>query len=170
MQFTIRPATADDIPTLRDLAERTWRVSYAAMLMPEQIDYMLVWMYAPEQIAREMQEGVAWELALVDGEPAGFFSLTIDEAHRAKLNKLYVLPDLQGQGFGRTLLARAEELATEYGAREIWLQVNKGNERARATYERAGYTIERADVFDIGGGFVMDDFIMRRTLAPRSAA
>jgi ribosomal protein S18 acetylase RimI-like enzyme len=170
MQFTIRPACADDIPALRTLAERTWRVSYAALLTPAQIDYMLAWMYAPEQIARELREGVAWELALAESEPAGFFSLTLDEGPRAKLNKLYVLPELQGQGLGRALLARAEELAAARGAREMWLQVNKRNERARATYERAGYTIERADVFDIGGGFVMDDFIMRRTLPPRSAA
>ncbi len=165
MQFTIRPAGEGDIPALRALAERIWRVSYVEMLTPEQIDYMLVWMYAPEQIASEMRAGVIWEMALVEGGPAGFFSLTLDEDRRAKLNKLYVLPELQGRGFGRALLARATEAAAGLGAREIWLQVNKRNERARAMYERAGYVIERADVFDIGGGFVMDDFILRRELA-----
>ncbi len=170
IQFTIRPAGADDIPALRALAERIWRVSYAEMLSPAQMDYMLVWMYAPEQIAWEMGAGVVWEMAFVDGAPAGFFSLTLDEGLRAKLNKLYVLPEIQGLGLGRALLAWAEELAATSGAREIWLQVNKSNERARKTYERAGYTIERADVFDIGGGFVMDDFIMCRVLPPRSAA
>jgi len=31
------------------------RESYAAMLTPEQMDYMLAWMYGPETIARELR-------------------------------------------------------------------------------------------------------------------
>ena len=140
------------------------------MLSPEQLEYMLAWMYAPVRIEQEIREGVAWEMAFVAGELAGFFSLTFEEGSRAKLNKLYVIPELQGQGVGRALLVRAEELAVDGGASAIWLQVNKRNERARSTYERAGYTIERAHVFDIGRGFFMDDFIMSRALPARSAA
>ena len=160
----IRAAIEADIPTLRALAERTWRVSYAGMITPGQIDYMLAWMYAPEQIARELRGGVAWELALVDDAPAGFFSLTLENGGRAKLNKLYVAPERQRRGIGAALLQRAETVAAECGAREVWLQVNKRNEGARRMYERAGYAVESAAVFEIGGGFVMDDFLLRREL------
>lgn len=161
-----RPATTADIPVLRELAEQVWRVSYATMIPPEQIDYMLEWMYGAGQIAREMEEGVAWELALSDDRPIGFFSLGLEEPARAKLHKLYVLPERQGAGLGQALLARAQALAAARGASEICLQVNKRNTRAIRAYERAGYVVERSAVFDIGQGFVMDDFIMRRALLP----
>ena len=161
-----RPATPADIPVLRELAEQVWRVSYATMIPPEQIDYMLEWMYGAGQIARELAEGVAWELAFVDDRPTGFFSIGFEEPARAKLHKLYVLPERQGAGFGQALLARAHTLAASRGASEIWLQVNKRNTRAIRAYERAGYVVERSAVFDIGRGFVMDDFIMHRALLP----
>jgi RimJ/RimL family protein N-acetyltransferase len=40
--------------------------------------------------------------------------------------------------------------------------VNKRNEPAIAAYLKAGFRIEKEAVFDIGGGFVMDDFLMVR--------
>ncbi len=170
LPFTTRPATADDIPLLRGLAEQIWRVSYAAMITPEQIDYMLGWMYSPAQIALELGEGVAWEVALAEGEPAGFFSVSFQEPARAKLQRMYLLPERQGAGLGQALLARVQELAASRGAAEVWLQVNKQNARAIRAYERAGYVVERSAVFEIGHGFVMDDFIMQRALTPRPAA
>jgi ribosomal protein S18 acetylase RimI-like enzyme len=163
--LAIRSASEAEIPTLRALAERIWRVSYAEMITPAQIDYMLEWMYAPETIAREMAEGVVWETAWLDGEMVGFHSCTLDTAEqRLKLNKLYLLPELQGFGLGQQLLERVHALAAQHGARQVWLQVNKNNARAIRAYERAGYRAERSAVFDIGGGFVMDDFIMTRTI------
>ncbi len=161
--LSTRAATEAAIPLLCELAERTWRVSYAEMLTAAQIDYMLAWMYSPEQIAKELREGVVWELALNEGQPVGFLSLAFI-GPQAKLNKLYVLPEWQGRGFGSALLRRVEEIAAAREAQEIWLQVNKRNERARRAYERAGYTVAREAVFDIGGGFVMDDFLLRRDL------
>lgn len=168
VSLNIRAAVETDIPLLRDLAERTWRSSYADILTTEQMDYMLGWMYAPEQIVQELRDGVFWELAESDGAPVAFLSLTL-KAEEAKLNKLYVLPEHQGRGIGGELLRHIETLAASRGARSIWLQVNKQNERARRAYEHAGYRVERAAVFDIGGGFVMDDFILRRELRPATA-
>lgn len=170
ISLATRPATADDIPLLRDLAERIWRVSYAEMISREQIDFMLGWMYGPQQIAKELGDGVAWEIAIAEGQPIGFFAVGFEEPSRAKLHKLYLLPERQGAGFGQALLERAHEVAAARGACEIWLQVNKGNTRAIRAYERAGYMVERSAVFDIGHGFVMDDFVMHRALTSRPAA
>ncbi len=106
-----------------------------------------------------------WESAWLDGEMIGFHSCTPEpKTQRVKLNKLYVLAELQGQGLGRQLLERVHALAAERDARQVWLQVNKRNTRAIRAYERAGYVVERSAVFDISGGFVMDDFIMTRAI------
>jgi len=163
--LAIRSAGVAEIPALRALAERIWRVSYAALLTPAQIDYMLGWMYSPETIAREMAEGTIWETAWLDEEMIGFHSCSPDSpSPRLKLNKLYLLPELQGLGLGQQLLDRVHTLAAQRGLRQVWLQVNKQNARAIRAYERAGYVVERSAVFDIGGGFVMDDFIMTRAV------
>ncbi len=161
--LAFRSASEAEIPTLRALAERIWRGSYAELLSVEQIDYMLDRMYAPEIIAHEMSEGTIWEMAWLDEELVGFHSCTLEaDTRRLKLSKLYLLPEKQRSGLGQQLLARVHELAAQHGAQEVWLQVNKGNVRAIRAYERAGYVVERAAIFDIGGGFVMDDFIMTR--------
>ena len=168
VSVNIRAAVESDTSLLRDLADRTWRASYADILTIAQMDYMLGWMDAPGQIAQELREGVVWEIGELEGAPVAFLSVTL-ECDEAKLNKLYVLPEHQGRGIGSGLLRHIEMLVASRGARSIWLQVNKQNERARRAYERAGYLIERAAVFDIGGGFVMDDFILRRELRPATA-
>ena len=43
--------------------------------------------------------------------------------------------------------------------RAVFLTVNKGNARAISVYERFGFKKIHAVVTDIGGGFVMDDYI-----------
>jgi ribosomal protein S18 acetylase RimI-like enzyme len=42
--------------------------------------------------------------------------------------------------------------------------VNKRNPGAISFYKAAGFTIAREAVFDIGSGFVMDDYIMEKRL------
>ena len=162
--FTFRSASECDAPLLRELAERIWRGSYAEMISPEQMAYMIEWMYSETVIRRELAEGVVWEIAERDGGAAGYCSLTIGADGVAKLNKLYLLPELQGRGLGQEMLVRVFALAAARGAVEVRLQVNKGNTRARRAYERFGFSKVGEGVFDIGGGFVMDDFIMARAV------
>ena len=94
-------------------------------------------------------------------EPVGFISYSFDAADfRVKLSKLYLLPQWHGCGTGRHMLQHVQARATQLGAREVRLQVNKQNTRAIRAYQRAGFSVLEAVVTDIGGGFVMDDFIM----------
>jgi RimJ/RimL family protein N-acetyltransferase len=162
--LTFRQAEQADIATLRSLAEKIWRAYYPPIVGIAQVEYMLPMMYSEQVIQREIEDGVRWEMASQDGEPVGFLSVTAEADQRAKLNKLYLLPELHGGGRGQELIGRALELAATLGAREIWLQVNKRNERALRAYLRAGFTVEKDAVFDIGNGFVMDDFILSRAV------
>ena len=157
--LTFHAATSDDIPALRRLAECIWRESYAGVVSPAQMAYMLEWMYSPATIARELAEGVHWEMARLGGENAGYLSVTVGADGVAKLNKLYLLPALQGKGLGQQMLAHVSAIASARGAREMRLQVNKRNLRAQRAYERFGFTRIEEAVFDIGGGYVMDDYI-----------
>jgi len=158
--ITIRPATWTDVETLRSLAAAIWREYYPAILAREQIEYMLDLMYSPEAIHREMAAGVTWELVSAEA-PVGHLAFTLDQAAGTlTLHKLYLVPRLHGQGLGRRLLDHVKDVARGAGAQTIRLQVNKRNTRAIRAYARAGFHVTGAIVAAIGGGFVMDDFVM----------
>jgi ribosomal protein S18 acetylase RimI-like enzyme len=76
------------------------------------------------------------------------------------LSKIYVLHDKQGLGLGREAVAFAARRCRELGRRVLWLTVNKRNARSIAFYERMGFVTESSVITDIGGGFVMDDYVM----------
>lgn len=162
--LTFHAASEEDIPALRDLATRIWRVSYADLISPGQMAYMLAWMYSAETIRRELSEGVRWEIVRLAGEDAGFLSVSFGADGVAKLHKLYLLPSAQGQGHGQAILRHIFAEAHEREMREVRLQVNKGNVRALRAYQRFGFERAGEGVFDIGGGFVMDDVIMARSV------
>ena len=82
----------------------------------------------------------------------------------AELHKIYLLPEWWGRGVGAWLLAELCRRAKEAGATCVWLRVNKRNVRAQKAYRAAGFANVRALCTDIGGGFVMDDFVFERRL------
>ena len=161
---SIRPAEEADVPVLRDLAQRIWRDCYPGIITVEQIEFMLGWMYGDQEIRAQLRDGVPWEIVEDDGAAIGFLSFSVEDDGRVKLHKMYLLPDRQRRGIGQKLLAHVCERARTLGAHEVWLQVNRRNARAIGAYLKAGFRIAREAVFDIGNGFVMDDYLMARAV------
>jgi ribosomal protein S18 acetylase RimI-like enzyme len=64
----------------------------------------------------------------------------------------------------RFMLGHVEAGARELGRRSLWLQVNKQNTGAIRFYRSVGFEVVREAVFEIGGGFVMDDYVMAKGL------
>jgi RimJ/RimL family protein N-acetyltransferase len=159
--LTFRRAREADIPELRVLAERIWHTSYRELLSEAQIEYMLGWMYGAETIWRELANGVVWEILELDGAALGYLAYGPPAEEELKLHKLYLLPEQQGRGFAQRAIERVLEIAAAARARVV-LNVNKANLRAQRAYERAGFRVVDAVTNDIGGGFVMDDFIYVR--------
>ena len=81
-----------------------------------------------------------------------------------KLHKLYLLPEMQGRGLGSRLLQHVEREVRAGAGRRLILSVNKRNAKAITAYKRNGFVIAESVVTDIGGGFVMDDYIMAKDL------
>ncbi len=168
MSVIIRPlvdANAD-IEAVRQIAFATWPDTFRDILTPAQIDYMLAWLYAADRLHRQVaaKEHI-FHLAEVDGAPVGFVAHQLDypEPGTAKIHKLYLLPSQQGKGIGRMLIDTVRRAARDAGHRAVVLNVNKYN-RATAFYLANGFSQAGEEVIDIGGGYVMDDFIMRMVL------
>lgn len=166
--MTIRPATVEDIPAIRSIALEAWPAAYfPKILTTPQLTYMLDLLYS-ERVLEEVMTKKNQHFFLLEEEGAatGFASCTPRFARSTvtHLNKLYVLPSAKGRGAGKRLLERVLAFSAEQGDRMIELNVNKRNE-AIGFYERMGFSIIREEVIDIGSGYVMDDYVMGRSLA-----
>lgn len=171
----IRPATPADFPTVRDIAHRTWPVTFGDILTPGQIAYMLEMMYSVAALREQTaQRGHRFIIAEDDtGTAVAYASYELAYLPgTTKLHKLYVLPEEQGTGLGRALTAEVEAAARAAGDHVLRLDVNRDN-AAAGFYERTGFTKVGAATTDIGEGYVMDDAVYERRVegpgAPRTA-
>jgi GNAT superfamily N-acetyltransferase len=162
----ILPAGEEHLPVVAELAGSIWRACYPGIITRAQIDFMLARMYGLDIMRDEIRsQGVRYNVMSVDGKMVGFASYgPASEPGVMKLHKLYLVPELQGRGLGSRLLQHCEQKARAAGAHRLILAVNKRNAKAIAAYQRNGFTIAESVVTDIGGGFVMDDFIMAKEL------
>ena len=169
---TLAPATEPDFALLRELAGTIWRQHYAAIISVAQIDYMLAGRFSDEALREHTQAADRWlEVLWVSGTPVGYCAYELadmdgDQATPAamKLGQLYVLQSRRGMGLGRFMLGHVGGRALELGRRVLWLQVNKRNTAAIGFYTAARFEVVREAVFEIGGGFVMDDYVMAKPL------
>ena len=54
--FTIRKATVADCELIHKMAKEVFPATYKEILSPEQLDYMMDWMYAPSNVRKQMEE------------------------------------------------------------------------------------------------------------------
>ena len=162
----IGPLAAADIETVGALARAIWRAHYPSIISAAQIEYMLDERYAPCVLRAELgRPGLWWDVLRAGGACQAFSSYFLTEhAGEMKLDKLYVHPESQRRGYGGLLIGRACARAREQGCTRLVLAVNKRNANAIAAYHKHGFVIGQSVVKDIGGGFVMDDYIMVRNL------
>jgi len=157
-----------DLPAVAALAGVIWRRHYPGIISAEQIEYMLSRGYSLDALRRFVtEEGAGLDLAYVSDRLAGFAAYyRTDATDELKLDKLYVHHDFHGVGIGRSLIASAQAAAIAQRRTTLILNVNKNNVKAIRAYERSGFSIRESVVVDIGGGFVMDDYVMAKRLSP----
>ena len=155
-------AAVSDIPIIRSLAAEIWHECYPSIISAKQIDYMLGLMYS-EAVLRSELSDPAYEYYIVRNcsEAVGYVGLLHEaKPDRTKLTKLYLKASQHGKGIGKKMMEYAKSLALDHGSEDVYLQVNKRNATAIKAYLQSGFAIEREAEFDIGGGFVMDDYVM----------
>ena len=157
-----RMATLADIGLINSMAWRVFPPTYKGIIAEEQIQFMMQWMYSEENLRRQItRQGHTFLMAEEGKEPAGYVSVSSEEATLWELHKLYVLPDWQQKGVGKTLFnaAIAHIKALQQGPCVMQLHVNRHN-KALGFYQHMGMKIAREGDFDIGNGFYMNDYIL----------
>lgn len=160
--FTIRKADTADCQLINKLAWQVFPETYKDILTPAQIDYMMDWMYSPENIRKQMEkEGHVYLLAYEECEAAGYVSVQPESEDLFHLQKIYVLPYFQKAHCGSFLFREAIKYIKEVHPApcRMELNVNRHNP-ALGFYQHMGMTKVREGDFPIGNGYYMNDYIM----------
>jgi ribosomal protein S18 acetylase RimI-like enzyme len=162
-----RKATIDDCALVNSIAREIWAPTYSHLMSPEQLHYMFEMMYSPENLRRAMTEGGQQFLVFSDeGRDVGYVSYETLPDHDFYLQKIYLLPSLQGRGSGRRMLEMLLGHLREVdpGARRLGLNVNRHNLKAVFFYLRNGFEVVSRRDKPIGDGYFMYDYILERDI------
>lgn len=164
----VSPASLQDIPLIRQLAQQTWPQAYASILSKHQIDYMMELIYSIVALEHQIKDlHHRFYLLSNDAKSIGFASLSFkkkDEITTAKLQKIYILPQQQHKGAGLFLLNFIIEEAKKSQASTLELNVNRNNKNAISFYNKNGFQQIKIEDIDIGNGYFMNDFVLQKKL------
>lgn len=93
---------------------------------------------ADAQVARS-----AFVIARLGGDAVGCGALRpygVEEPHIAEIKRMYVRPAVRGRGVSRSILAKLESLARDFGYSVIRLETGLLQPEAIHLYVKAGYT------------------------------
>lgn len=163
---TITPAlSASETAVIAELARLIWNEHYSSIISQQQIDYMLHNFQSAAAINKQIADGMLYFLISNNSQPAGYLAVTPDAKHdKLHISKIYLDAAHRGKGHGKQALDFIEQQCREMRLQTLWLTVNKHNHIAINAYHRWGFNTTGAVVTDIGNGFVMDDFIMEKSI------
>ncbi|TRX36145.1 GNAT family N-acetyltransferase [Flavobacterium sp. ZT3R18] len=162
--ITIVTATTNDYKTVQDIAHQTWPIAYGEILPKAQLDYMLGAFYNEEALKDSVfNKGHHFVLAKEGDETLGFASYehNYNQQPQTKIHKIYILPQTQGKGIGKTLIDFIENVAKENHSTALSLNVNRFN-KALHFYQKLGFEIVDEIDIELDHGYLMEDYVMEK--------
>lgn len=155
-------------PELREIAavaDEIWHECYGELLGQGQVDYMVEKFQSLDAMTEQIEnQGYSYFSVRDDGELCGYIGIKPESDDRLFLSKLYLRKDKRGRGVASAMLNYVFDEARKNRKNRVYLTVNKHNDHAVEVYKKIGFVIIDTAVTDIGGGYVMDDYIMEYTL------
>ena len=151
-------ASAKDVDTINRLAILIWNQYYIDIISQNQINYMLDLMYSPKNLSEKIiNKNEDFYLIQKQNNYIGFLSVQNKKENSWFLNKFYINQDFASNGFGSKILHELKEMLS---IEKLRLTVNRQNFKSINFYFKNGFKIDHVEDFDIGNGFVMNDFVM----------
>ncbi|WP_313468809.1 GNAT family N-acetyltransferase [Carnobacterium sp.] len=163
----IKATTKTDAHTLSLLAKEIWEEHYTAILGEQQVAYMLANLQSETAIFNELTQGKEYFLVQSNHAIIGYLSYQL-LPDQLFLSKLYLKQSERGQGKGRLLIEKLKDIAKKNKKEQLVLTVNKYNMNTIAAYKKFGFELVKEQVADIGGGYVMDDYVLQYRLIKKS--
>ena len=158
--FHVTKATADQAQIIHDLVHQIYYPTYKDILTKEQIDFMLDKSYTIEALQHAMATDQDFYLLKEEDEYVGFMALKQATDTIVRIEKLYLLPEMQGKGCGKLLINYAQDMALSVGKHRLELNVNRSN-KAYNFYLKQGFkVIQEIDIPYYG--YILDDYVMQQ--------
>lgn len=164
MSMRFSPFQKQDYPELSALTKEIWQDAYAEILSQNQIDYMLDRMYALSTIEKQIDDLEIWEMVRNEKEELIGYLHFYPKNGMAFLSKIYLSKKYWNKNISTLLMKRVIDFAKQNHLHSIQLTVNKFNIRAQRFYEKMNFQRREEKVFDIGNGYVMDDYIYQKEI------
>jgi len=164
--ISIKEASIADIKIIQDVANRTWPITYGEILSKEQLDYMMDLIYSEESLIKQIQkQEQLFYIAYEETSILAFIAIEHNYKNEAvtRIHKIYILPEAQGKGVGKSLLDVIQKLAQENNSTSLSLNVNRFN-KALNFYQKLGFEIIGEENIAIGNGYLMEDYKMEKRL------
>jgi ribosomal protein S18 acetylase RimI-like enzyme len=153
--------TQAEVGQLELFAAEIWREYYPHIIGAAKVEYMLKKFQTIEAFLALIKEGMKLYWIDVKGEHAGYAAIKRQENTYLFISKFYVHQRFRGMGIGKSAMKLFSAKATEMHLDGLKLTVNKNNDSAVSFYEALGFENILSQKVDIGGGFYMDDYVMR---------
>ena len=164
--ISIQKNTDNNFTSIRAIAAAVWPIAYGAILSKEQLDYMMEMMYSVSALQEQANSnGNHFIIATENEIPVGFasYEFNYNETDKTKIHKIYVLPSQQRKGIGKLLIDYISSEAILNNQMGLLLNVNRNNE-AQYFYKKLGFSVFYEEVIAIGNGYVMDDYVMEKSI------
>lgn len=164
----IRRATIDDAAALAEIAERTFRDTFAKDNTAEDLEAYVKSAYGETLQRRELENPDV--LALLgeseDGTLIAYAQMRrVRSPHgEVEILRFYVDKAHHGQGLAQQLMNAAVDAARELGAKTVWLGVWERNFRAIAFYAKCGFQDVGSQPFLVGSD-LQTDRVMARVIS-----
>lgn len=155
--ITLNRADPTDIATISEMADKIWHIHYLDIISTSQIDYMLNKFYSDNAVKNSIQNGENYFLINSGGFAVGYISATNTVGNKWFINKFYIYTDIHRKGIGTIAFEQLENILKPS---EFSLQVNRKNFKSINFYFKNGFKIKEWANFDIGNGYLMEDYIM----------
>ena len=160
-RLEVRKAETDtQVREIADLAKVIWNEHFTPIIGKDQVDYMVEKFQSYPALKEQISEGYEYYQIFSDGEFCGYTGIHPGEDNRLFLSKLYLKKESRGHHLATGAFSFLKEICRERGYSAIWLTCNKHNDNSLGVYRHFGFEIIDTQEADIGGGFIMDDYIM----------
>ena len=165
----IEKITANDsikIKIIIAIAKETRPLTYGEILSEGQIDQMFDIMYSINSLLAQVAKKNLQFILFKDGNRyTGFASYEFNcpKIQQTKIHKIYILPSEQGKGIGKIIIDFVVKEAKNNDNNFLTLNVNRYN-RAQDFYKKLGFSIIKEEIITIGNGYVMDDYVMEKSI------
>lgn len=167
MQVSLRKANDSELSEIAVMAERIWKIYYSEFISMEQIIYMLNKFYSINSMLDQVKHGQNFYFIEHENQVKGFTSMSKDEEGNYFIHKLYIDPIHHASKIGSEVIVCLESLMNIdnlKGETFVTLTVNRENFKAINFYFKNGFKIDKVENFDIGEGYFMTDFVMKKQI------